>query len=171
MRANLVVLAILIVIFVAAGFMSAYNTMQVLDDRYLAEKSFKALATEANIVMNGQVGLKHIVPVQLPAKSKIILSNEIENSAPRGRIDMELSSGNKLTETIRLPINFVAKDRKDTGRMTLALDKQLIIDTSVSPQIEVFFPEGEYKFILVHRSADYTSWSDDGTDYLEISQD
>ena len=171
MKNGLVVLAVLIVVFAAAGFTAVYNTMQVLDDKYLAEKSFKAFATEANIVMNGQVGLKHIVPVQLPAKSKIILSNEIENGAPRGRIDMELSNGNKLTETIPLPINFVAQDRKDTGRMTLTLDKQLNIDTSVSPQIEVFFPEGEYKFILVHRSADYTSWSNNGIDYLEISQD
>ncbi len=171
MKNRLVVLALLIVVFAAVGFMAVYNTMQVLDDKYLAEKSFKSLATEANIVINGQVGLKHIVPVQLPANTKIVLSNEIKNGAPKGRIDLELSNGNKLTETIRLPVNFVARDMKDTGRMTLTLDKQLNIDTSVSPQIEVFFPEGEYKFILVHRSADYTSWSNNGIDYLEISQD
>ncbi len=171
MRNRPVVLVVVLIVFMATGIMSVYNTMQVLDDRYLAEKSFKALATEANIVMNGQVGLKHIVPVQLPVNSKIILSNEIENGEPRGRIEMELPGGNKLTETIRHPINFVARDRKDTGKMTLTLDKQLNIDTSVSPQIEVFFPEGEYKFILVHRNADYTSWSNNGIDYLEISQD
>ncbi len=170
MKAKPVILAVLLIVFAAAGIMAVYNAMQVLDDKYLAEKSFEALATEANTVMNGQVGLKHIVPVQLSVNSKIIISNDIIDGAPQGRIDMELPSGNKLTKTIQHPINFVARDRKDTGKMTLTLDKQLNIDTSVSPQIEVLFAEGEYKLILFHRSADYTSWSNKGIDYLEISQ-
>lgn len=171
MNIKLVVVVILLVVFAAAGFSVLNSAMQGAGEKDYGEKAFNDIISGAKTVLNGQVGSKQILPVMLPANSKIILSNDIKNGAPAGRIDIELSNGNKLAQELEFPINFLSRDRKETGKMKLELDNQLSIDTSVSPQMEVFFPEGEYKFILIHRKAEYTSWSAKGTDYLEINQE
>ncbi len=171
MNIKLIVVVIILVALVAAGFSVLNYAMQGSGENDFGEKPFNDIVSGAEIVLDGPVGSKQIVPVKLPANSKIILSNDIKNGAPAGRIDIELSNGNKLAQELKLPVNFLSRDRKETGKMRLELDNQLSIDTSVSPQMEIFFPEGEYKFVLIHRKAEYTSWSSKGTDYLEINQE
>ncbi|NJD76419.1 MAG: hypothetical protein FIB08_04890 [Candidatus Methanoperedens sp.] len=171
MNMKLIVVMILLVVLAAAGFSVLNYAIQGSGEKDYGEKTFNDIISGAKTVLDGPVGSKHIVLAKLPVNSKIILSNDIKNGAPAGRVDIELSNGNKLEQELALPINFLSRDRKETGKMRLDLDNQLSIDTSVSPQMEIFFPEGEYKFILIHRKAEYTSWSAKGTDYLEVNQE
>lgn len=169
MPMKLIIVAILLTATLTLGFKALSYATQSSEEAY-ATQSLSALITSAKMVTNGAVGSKQLVPVKLAGNSKIVFSNEMMDGFPQGRLDIQLSSGNTLIEVVQLPMNYLQRDGSDIGNMTIVPDNKLNIAGSGSTRMEVFFPQGEYRFILVHRRADDTGWaSGKGTDYLEVS--